>query len=350
MQAVRKFGEVGGAGVFEVTLRSEAGAEAKIISYGAVVRDLLVPTGARRQRVVLGFDRLGDYLAHSPYFGAIAGRYANRIAGGRFRIGQQDYALSQNEGENHLHGGLEGFSRRVWQFAGSGPSWVALTLVSPDGDQGYPGNLTTTCLYRLAQTTLRIELVAMCDAVTPVNLCHHSYFNLDGSASILDHRLRVDADFYTPVDATLIPTGEIRSVAATPYDFRAGRPARRMGPEGSQDYDVNFVLNRARLDRQAVEKESRLAPLAFAAALSSEASGLSMQVWTTEPGLQVYDGHLLQPAAPGLDGARYGANAGLCLEPQHFPDSPNRPHFPDTLLWPGQVYRQVTEYRFSPQI
>lgn len=338
----RAFGDLDGCAVEDISIRSDAGAEASVIGYGAALRDLIIPSPNGRQRVVLGFERLEDYLAHSPYFGAIAGRYANRIARGRFSLGGRTYHLSINEPPNHLHGGAAGFSKRVWQAAASGRSWVALTLFSPDGDQGYPGNLSATCVYRLIGPTLRIELAAACDAATPVNLCHHSYFNLDGSPDILDHELQIAADFITPADDELIPTGEIRSVAEGGYDFRARRRVRRPGEGGLFRYDVNFVLRRD----EAIPSGLEALPLAHAASLTSPASGIALEVWTTEPGLQFYDGHLLDVPAAGLGGARYGAHAGLCLEPQHFPDSPNRPYFPDTVLRPQGVYRQITEYRF----
>lgn len=341
---MRRFGELDGVCVDEASIRSHSGAEARIIGYGAIVRDLIVPARSGRQRVVLGFERLQDYVDHSPYFGAVAGRYANRIARGRFRLGARVHELSVNEPPNHLHGGVAGFSKRVWRVSDCGPSWVALTLFSPDGDQGYPGNLTATCAYRLVGSTLRIELSATTDAQTPVNLCHHSYFNLDGSPNILDHDLQLAADFYTPTDDELIPTGEVRSVAGTGYDFRARRPVRASEGDGRIfRYDTNFVLRRDTLEDSGFP----LFPLAWAGTLFCTASGLAMSVWTSEPGLQFYDGHLIDVPVAGLGGARYGANAGLCLEPQHFPDSPNRPHFPNTLLRPMQVYRQVTEYRFE---
>ncbi len=339
---MRRFGETGGAPVEEIAIRSEAEAEARIISYGAVVRDLIIPARNGPQHVVLGFERLQDYVDHSPYFGAIAGRFANRIARGRFRLGERVYNLSINEPPNHLHGGVVGLSKRVWQVSAFGSSWVALTVFSPDGDQGYPGNLTTTCVYRLVNATLRIELSATTDAETPVNLCQHSYFNLDGSPNILDHDLQLAADFYTPTDDELIPTGEIRSVRGAPYDFRARRPVRSLANGGEPfHYDTNFVLRRDTIEHAGSP------PLAWAATLSSAASGIELSVWTSQPGLQFYDGHLLDVPVSGLGGAIYGANAGLCLETQHFPDSPNRPHFPNTLLRPMQIYHHVTEYRFG---
>ena len=343
---VRGFGRFDGTDVFEVTLRSGTGAEAKVITYGAVVRDLVVPSRGGPQRVVNGLETLEHYARHSPHFGAIAGRYANRICGGRFSIDGESYQLPLNQENKHsLHGGGNGLGKQVWQLGAAGEDFVTLIHVSPDGQAGYPGTLVTTCTYRLTGTTLRVELSAVTDKATPVNLCHHSYFNLDGSESILDHTLELAADFYTPVDPDLIPTGEIRSVAGTPLDFRTSRPVRleKPGGQGRFWYDNNFVLRRDRLEPSGIER----LPLAHAATFASPASGLALQVWTTEPGLQVYDGFKTDVPVPGHDGATYGANSGLCLEPQNFPDSPNRAHFPPAVLRPGSVYRQVTEYRFG---
>jgi aldose 1-epimerase len=342
----RLFGELDGEPVYEVTIRSDNGTEAKVITWGAVIRDLIVRAGGKTQRVVLGLNTLEDYVRHSPYFGAIAGRFANRIAHGRFRLGERTYQLSRNQnGKHSLHGGEQGFSQKPWQLAHHDASSVTLTLFSPDGDQGYPGNLTVSCTYRLVGSTLRVELAAAADAETPVNLAQHSHFNLDQSASILDHTLQLAADFYTPTDADLIPTGEISAVAGTPYDFREARPLRMTDPAsgGVFHYDINFVLRRERPDPYALNDVS----LAHAGTFASPASGVSLEVWTTQPGLQVYDGWMTDVPAAGLDGARYSANSGLCLEPQFFPDSPNRPHFPDAILRPGRTYRQVTEYRFG---
>src|SRR5215213_2038166 len=343
--AVRGFGQHEGADVFEVTLRSRAGGEAKVMTYGAVVRDLIVPGAGGPQRVVNGLNTLEDYVRHSPHFGAIAGRYANRIRGGRFSIDGESYQLPLNQENKHsLHGGGNGLGKQVWQLGSVGDEFVTLTHVSPGGEAGYPGTMVTSCTYRMVDVTLRVELLAVTDKPTPVNLCHHSYFNLNRSDSILDHTLEIAADFYTPVDPDLIPTGEIRSVAGTPYEFRTPRPVRleKPGGQGRFWYDTNFVLRRDRLEASGVER----LPLAYAATFASPASSVSLQVWTTEPGLQVYDGFKTNVPVPGLDGATYGASSGLCLEPQHFPDSPNRPHFPETILRPCAVYRQVTEYRF----
>ncbi len=222
---------------------------------------------------------------------------------------------------------------------------MTLALVSPDGDHGYPGTLTVTCRYTLAEpATLRVELTATTDAATILNLCHHSYFNLDGSADILDHELEVRANLFTPVDADLIPSGEVASVAGTPFDFRKSRAVGWLDGGGIRHwYDHNFILRRDRTEPSVMPGLD----VALAATLRSLKNGLSMQVWTTEPALQVYDGFKTNTPVPGLSGESYGTCSGICLEPQHVPDSPNLPHFPDTVLRSGEVYRQVTEYRFD---
>lgn len=336
----RTFGTVDDQPVHEVTIRSAAGAEAKILSYGALVRDLVVNSAKGPQRVVLGLETMDDYLKHSPSFGITAGRYANRIAHGRFSIDGKHYQLDLNQAGKHtLHGGSKGFGKRVWQVGHADESSVALTLVSPDGDMGFPGALTVTTRYSFVYgSTLRVEMTATTDAPTLVNLAHHTYWNLDGSADILDHDLHVAAAFYTPVDGDLITTGEIVPVAGTPYDFRTVRPIRLPGEDGPFAYDHNWVLAGA-----------RPAPgqLRHALSLSSRKSGVSLEVHTTEPGIQVYTGGKLNVAVPGLDGAKYGPFGGIAIEPQVFPDSPNKPHFPDPTLRPGQVYRQVSEYRLG---
>ena len=334
---VTRFGRAEGEDILEVVLATGAGAEARIITWGAVLRDLLVPSGSRRQRVVLGYHELDHYIAHSPYFGAIVGRYANRIGGGRFALESRAYELDRNEGGSQLHGGSRGFGQRPWTLVDHDRSRATLALVSEDGDMGYPGRLTATCTYTLLEpATLRIELEAIADRPTPVNLTTHSYYNLDGSPDILDHTLQIAGAFVTPTDEALIPTGEVRSVAGTPYDFRGARPIRQgLHVADGVDYDINVVLWGARGE------------LNHAATLASPRSGVTMELWTTEPGLQFYDGHLLDSPVPGLDGAAYGRNGGLCLEPQRFPDGPNRPHFPPCILVPGTVSRQVSEIRFG---
>ena len=337
------FGECEGVPIEEVVLRTAAGAEARIINWGAVLRDLVVPlVNGRRQRVVLGLPTLADYLAYSPHFGSVEGRLANRLAEARFTHDGRIVQVAANRGSRHaLHGGDHGFGRRPWRFGAVGAGAATLIVSSPEGDCGYPGAVTVSCTYRLLEpATLRLELTAVADAPTPLNLCHHAYFNLDGSATIGEHRLTIAADYYTPTDSDLIPTGEIRSVTDTPYDFRAERrvgDAKREG--GPASLDVNMVLRRA-LSGAALLPQP-------AARLRSPVNGLVLDVITTEPGLQLYDGAKVDVPVPGHDGVRYGAYAGICLEPQHFPDSPNHPHFPDTILRPGAIYRQVTEYRFS---
>ena len=334
--AVKAFGEADGITVFEVELRLGE-SRASVISWGGVLRDLVVPARGGPQRVVLGLNTLDDYLHHSPHMGATAGRFANRIAGGQFSIDGHAYQAPLNEGgKTSLHGGGAGFGKRPWKLGKHDASSVTLTLHSPAGDAGYPGTLDVACTYRLlAPATLEIELKATTDAPTLVNLAHHSYFNLDGSPDARGHELRLNADFYTPVDSALIPTGEVRAVAGTPFDFRAARPIRNAA---GQAYDHNFVV------APMADAATGLAPVGT---LRSPVNGLSMEVHSTEPGLQFYDGGKLNCPVPGLGGVRYGAHGGLCFEAQVFPDAPNRRHFPSAVLRPGARYRQLTQYRFA---
>jgi aldose 1-epimerase len=336
-----------GTPIHEVLLRSPAGAEARVIDWGATLRDLTVPRrSGGSQRVVLGLADLADYQQHASHMGAIAGRYANRISGGRFTLDGREYQLPLNQdGRHSLHGGGQGFGKRPWTIVRHDAASVTLALVSPDGDAGFPGTVNLWCRYSLVgDATLRIELSATTDAPTVINLAHHSYFKLDDGPDILDHELEVRANLMTPVDADLIPDGSLAPVAGTPFDFRRPRPIRFENPDGTRFwYDHNYVLRRDRREPSTAQGLE----LAHAATLSSPRSGLSMQLWTTEPALQVYDGFKLNTPVAGLDGNPYGANAGIALEPQHVPDSPNLPHFPSTTLRPGEVYRQVSEYRFA---
>jgi aldose 1-epimerase len=335
--SVRSFGQFGATEILEVTLATDAGAEARVITWGAVLRDLVVPARSGRQRVVLGLDRLDHYVEHSPNFGAILGRYANRIGDARFRLEGHEVRLAANDADNELHGGPRGFGKRPWSLLGHDRRTATLALLSDDDDQGFPGRLFATCTYELQEpATLRVTLQAFAEDPTPVNLSTHSYWNLDGTADVRSHRLQLNADFITPTDAELIPTGEIAAVAGTPFDFRSPRPIRRSGAD--PDYDINFVLRRERSIRPE---------LAHAATLSSEISGVAMELWTTEPGLQVYDGHKVNIPVPGLGGQHYGPYAGAALEPQRFPDGPNRSYFPSCILEPGHVSRQVSEMRFT---
>ena len=335
MTSVRRFGRTGDAEIHEVVLSADSGAEARIITWGAVLRDLCVPSPTGPRSVVLGFDSLDDYLAHSPYFGAIVGRYANRIGGARFRLDGHDVGLVPNEGRNQLHGGPAGFGRRVWSLLEHSRRRAHLGLVSEDGDMGYPGRLLASCTYELDEPALlRITLEASCDAPTPVNLTTHSYYNLDGSADVRNHRLAILAEHVTPTDGELIPTGAVTPVDGTRFDFREPRPIRRAEPY--ETYDLNFVLRR---DGDRAKRR-----LAHAATL--ESGGVAMELWTTEPGLQFYDGHKIDIPVPGTGGRRLARFGGLALEPQRFPDGPNQPHFPPCILRPGIVSRQVTELRF----
>jgi aldose 1-epimerase len=334
-----------GGPIREARLVTAAGAEARIMEFGAIVRDLIVPLGGgAKQRVVLGFDALETYGGGSHHAGAIAGRYANRVAHGSFWLDGRSFQLSLNQANRHsLHGGVDGFDRRPWSLVEHGANAMTLALVSPAGDQGYPGTLRVWCCYELIEpATLALDLTATTDEPTIVNLAQHSYFNLDGTDDVRDHEMMIAADFYTPTDAELIPTGEIALVAGTPYDFRSARPIRHV-PAGASvpfGYDMNFVLRRSR-----IERSGDLA-LAHAATVRSRRNSLALEVWTTEPGLQVYDCHNMTFAAPGHDGRQYGNGAGLALEAQLFPDSPNQAHFPSAVLRPHETYRQRTEYRF----
>ncbi len=324
-----------GTPVEEVVLEA-GGMRAGILSWGAVLRDLQVPDRqGRPRRVVLGLRSLDDYVAHSRNFGAICGRVANRIGNARFVLDGTEHRLTANYRARHtLHGGTGAFGRRPWRIADAAPDRVTLTLTSPAGEDGFPGAIAAQCTYALEPPgALRITLTAASDAPTPVNLAHHSYWNLDESRDVGAHRLAVAADFYTPTDGDGIPTGEVRSVAATAYDFRAGRCLA--GPGAARPgYDINLVL--ARAGRPGLFE---------AACLDSPSGDLSLQLLTTAPGLQVFDGHTLSVQVPGLHGFAYGPRCGLALEPQFFPDAPNQPHFPDSILRPGARFVQESLFR-----
>jgi aldose 1-epimerase len=322
-----------GLAVTEVRLALPSGLGASILDRGAVVRDLQIPTqNGGSQRVVLGYRDLAGYDADQGYLGALAGRHANRIAGGRFKLNGRIHQLTLNEhGRTHLHGGLIGFSRRGWRILEHTDASVTLGLTSPAGEEGYPGTLEASCTYRLVDPgTLSIHMTAETDLPTIVNFAHHSYFTLNYGQSTRDHLLQINAAHYTPTDGELIPTGAIVSVTDTPFDFRR---LRRI-TEADIPYDINFVLHRV---QAGLHRAARLLP---------PDGGLAMELYTTEPGLQFYDGGYLKASHPGLDGRPHFAHAGLCLEPGRFPDGPNQPSFPSPLLRPGEVYRQTTEYRF----
>ncbi|MGB3501499.1 MAG: aldose epimerase family protein [Mesorhizobium sp.] len=312
------------------------GLTATIMQWGAVLQDLRLE--GHSSPLVLGFSSFDDYPASSPYFGAIAGRYANRIAHGRFVVDGRHHVADTNFlGKHMLHGGARGTGKRVWSLVDRGADFVTLGLRDPDGWMGFPGNLDITCTYRLKlPATLSIELSATTDQPTLCNLTNHSYFNLDdgGRTESLDHRLSIAAGAYLPVDDEMIPTGEVRPVDGTAFDFRLARTIRHDEGGGQTMYDHNFCL------------ASQRGPLKQAAWAQGAHSGIEMEMWTTEPGVQFYAGHKVAREAVGLEGKPYPAWAGFCLEAQCWPDSPNRPYFPQAVLWPGDRYRQVTEYRF----
>jgi aldose 1-epimerase len=327
------------------TLTNKNGLSARIANYGGVLVSLNTPDrkGAMAD-IVLGFDSLSDYVATPRFFGALIGRYGNRIGGARFTLDGKEYQLDKNNGANSLHGGARGFDKQVWTAAPLPDGGLKLTYLSKDGEGGYPGNLNTTVTYHLTDANeLRIDYSATTDKATVVNLTNHSYWNLSGAGSgdVLQHELMLNADRFTPVDAGLIPTGELREVSGTPFDFRkATAIGARIGQDDEQlkfgrGYDHNWVLNR---------KGSGLSP---AARVTDPASGRVLEVLTTEPGIQFYSGNSLSAAIKGKGGKVYDRRSGFCLETQHFPDSPNKPGFPSTELKPGEQYRSTTIYRFS---
>jgi aldose 1-epimerase len=289
----------------------------------------------------LGFDNLEQYLKGHPYFGCTVGRVANRIAGGQFALNGRTYKLAVNNGPNHLHGGLKGFDKVCWKAEPQASTAVKFTYSSPDGEEGYPGRVDATVVMTLTDANeLRIDYTATSDAPTPVNLTNHSYFNLfAGSGDILGHELMMAADFFTPTNATSIPTGEIRSVKGTPMDFTSAQPigsrAAEVGGEKA-GYDQNYVI-----------RGGGTATPALAARVYEPRTGRIMEVLTTQPGVQLYTGNYLEGTPPGKYGIVYCQHAGFCLETQHYPDSVNHPNFPSTILTPGEVYRQTTLHRFD---
>ena len=331
---IRGFGQVDGEEVVEVTLANAADVVLKLLSWGATVRSLEVPVAGVRREVTLGFETLEAYLANRGHFGAIAGRFANRIANARFTLDGREHRLIANQGGKHtLHGGGGpfAFGERNWRVVAQDATSATLALASPPGDGGFPGGLDVFATYRLGEgADVSLEIEARTDATTVINLAQHSYFNLNGGGDVLDHQLQVEADFYTPTDADLIPTGEVLAVAGSLYDFRSKRAIRNGAPHAP--YDGQFALR------------GQAGFLRRAATLS--VPDLGMEVWTTEPALQIYDAGTLHVTSPGIGGRRYQTHSGFCLECQNYPDAPNRPHFPSTVLRPGQVYRQRTEWRF----
>lgn len=318
------------------------GIKAKITNYGAILVSLEVPDkNGVPADITLGYDHLHGYLDETPYFGATIGRYANRIKDGKFTLNGKEFKLAKNNNGNHLHGGIKGFDKRVWKaepFENEESAGVKLSYLSSDGEERYPGNLSCTVTYTLTKNNeLKIDYEAQTDKATPVNLTHHSYFNLkgQGSGDILDHVLYINAEKYTPVDSELIPTGEIVSVKDTPFDFNSPTAVGKRIHQVQGGYDHNFVLNREE------------GALKLAARVSEPEAGRIMEILTTDPGLQFYSGNFLDGTIQGKSGKTYEKHYGFCLEPQHFPDSPNHPEFPSTILKPGKKYTKTTVFRFS---
>jgi aldose 1-epimerase len=337
-----------GTAVDAYTLKNASGMEVKAIAVGGIITSLKVPDrSGTAADVVLGFDRLDGYLKDHPFFGAIIGRYGNRIGKGQFALEGKTYTLAKNNGPNHLHGGVKGFDKVLWATAAvPGQNAVTFTRTSPDGEEGYPGNLAVKVTYTLTDANeLIVDYHATTDKPTPVNLTQHSYFNLagDGSGDILGHELMISADRYTPVDSSLIPTGELAPVEGTPFDFRkttaigarinAAHPQLKAGG----GYDHNWVLNRTG------------AGLQLAARVVEPKSGRTLEVATEEPGIQFYSGNFLDGSITGKGGHVYAHRTGFCLETQHYPDSPNKPDFPSTILRPGQEYKTRTVFTFGVQ-
>lgn len=322
------------------TLKNAHGLRARVMSWGATLIELSAPDrDGKLADVTLGFDDPQRYLEPHPFFGSIAGRYANRIAKGKFTLDGQTYTLAVNNGPNHLHGGTRGFDKRIWKAEPLGAAAIRFRYTSPDGEEGYPGKLDVAVTYTLTeQNALRLEYEATTDKPTVLNLTNHAYWNLAGSGDVLKHTLQLNASRFTAVDAGLIPTGELRAVSGTALDFTTAKPVGRdiaAAPDSASGYDHNFVID-----------APKPGELTFAAEVHDPASGRTMRVLTTEPGVQLYTANHLKNLA-GRGGQTYGPHAGLCLETQHFPDSPNHPEFPTTTLRPGETFRSTTVYQFS---
>jgi len=330
------------------TLKNKNGMVVTITNFGATVVSILVPDKAGKMAdVALGYDNLAGYELNKNYLGVLVGRYGNRIAHGKFSIDGTEYTLAKNNGDNTLHGGLKGFNKMMWDakdVSKSGEPAVEMNYVSKDGEEGFPGNLSVTVVYTLTnKNELRIEYTATTDKKTVVNLTNHTYFNLSGQGhgDVLKEEMMINADKFTPVDSGLIPTGELKSVAGTPFDFRkATAIGERINADDEQiklggGYDHNFVVNRSK------------AGLSLAAKVYDPASGRVLEAWTTEPGVQFYTGNFLDGSFQGKGGGAYNKRTAFCLETQHFPDSPNHPSFPTTLLKPGEKYHTTTVYKFA---
>jgi aldose 1-epimerase len=340
----KKFGSLPDGTAINIYTLSNGRVTAKVMDYGTILTELWVPDrDGKPTNVVMGFDNLDQYVKGHPFFGAVAGRVANRIGDAKFTLDGKEYKVAANNGKNHLHGGLKGFDKAVWKSKAiqnnDGSASVEFIYLSKDGEEGYPGNLSTKVVYTLTPTDeLRIDYTATTDKATPVNLTNHSYFNLAGSGDVLDHEMMIAADRYTPSDSGLIPTGVIAPVKGTPLDFTQphtiGERIQQLKPNPG-GYDHNFVLN-------SVGKA-----LALAARAYEPKSGRTMEVWTTEPGVQLYTANFMDGKLTGTGGVRYVQHGAFCLETQHFPDSINKPNFPSVVLRPGETYKTTTAFRFS---
>lgn len=336
------FGTHDGEAVTQYTLTNPSGMQVSILNYGGTLTDIVTPDkNGNKGNVILGFDSLSGYLQKgNPYFGSLIGRYGNRIANGKFTLDGKEYTLAGNNDGNSLHGGIKGFDKVIWKAEKpAGDSSLKLTYLSKDGEEGYPGNLSVEVIYTLtADNALKIDYTATTDKATPVNLTNHAYYNLSAGkdSTILDHQLMINAGKFTEVNANLIPTGKLPDVKGGSMDFTAEKVIGRDIQQVKGGYDHNWVLNKKGNDLDKI------------ATLYHPGSGRLMEVWTTEPGVQFYSGNFLDGTLTNTKGgAKYVKHAALCLETQHFPDSPNQPAFPTTILKPGETYRQTTIYKFS---
>ncbi|HEX3165167.1 MAG TPA: aldose epimerase family protein [Chitinophagaceae bacterium] len=335
------YGMIGADSVFQYTLTNKNGMVVKILNYGGTVTDIITPDkNGKMGDVVLGYDSLAGYLqTGNPYFGCLVGRYGNRIANAKFTLDGKEYTLAANNGPNTLHGGLKGFDKVIWIVKLFNDSSLLLSYSSKDGEEGYPGNLSVDVMYSLSDDNgLKIDYAAVTDKATPVNLTNHCYFNLSAGAdsTILDHELMLKADKYTPVNATLIPIGKIDDVKGTPMDFTTSKKIGKDLAAVTGGYDHNWVVNRSGNDLELI------------ASVYHVGSGRHMEVFTTQPGIQFYTGNFLDGTLKNTrEGMKYVKHAALCLETQHFPDSPNQSSFPNTILKPGETYHETTVYKFS---
>jgi aldose 1-epimerase len=331
------------------TLKNTQGMEVRISNYGGTITHWLAPDkDGKLEDIVLGYDSLSGYLKESPYFGAIIGRYGNRIAKGRFALDGKNYTLAINNGENALHGGLQGFDKQIWNtetIKENNEVGLKMTYLSKDGEEGYPGNLSITITYLLKNdNSLQVDYQAITDKSTPVNLTNHTYFNLTGNTKrdILEHQLTLNADRFLPVDATLIPTGVLQDVKNTPFDFTKPQTIGKRINETTNDqivkgggYDHCWVLN------------GKVGTLRNIAAVTEPTSGRTIDVLTTEPAVQFYTGNFLTGSIVGKNNTTYSKRFGFCLETQHYPDSPNQPQFPTTILKPNEIYKSTTVYKLG---